>query len=216
MRAYPPLQCLTLDGHALSHEAQVRALCLAGSEWVQLRMKQATDAEVRVVAATVLPVCRAAGCRLIINDRVSVALDVGADGVHLGKRDMGWTEARSLLGPEKLLGGTVNSLKDAEWVVQSGVLNYVGVGPYRFTPTKENLAPVLSEEQWRAILKCLGSMPAYAIGGIEADDFPAIHRLGVRGCALATALYREGAVEMNCKRIAAAWRACSAGNTGVA
>lgn len=206
---YPALQCLTLDGHALSHVAQLRALCRAGAEWVQLRMKLATDREVGEVAAAVLPICREAGCRLIINDRVSVAIDVGADGVHLGKRDMSWAEARAVLGPEMILGGTVNSLEDADRAIQSGVLDYVGVGPFRFTQTKANLAPVLSDAQWRAILQRLGALPAYAIGGIEVEDFARIHRLGVRGCALASALYRDDAVERNFKEFTAAWRGCT-------
>ena len=209
---YPPLQCLTLDGHPLSHEAQVRALCDAGAEWVQLRMKLPTDCEVGEVAAAVLPVCREAGCRLIINDHVAVAMEVGADGVHLGKRDMCWKEARALLGPKKILGGTVNSLEDAEAAIQSGVLNYVGVGPFRFTQTKANLAPVLSEAQWRSIIQRLGDLPAYAIGGIEVEDLARIYGFGVRGCALASALYRDGAVEENLRRFKDAWSVCARRN----
>jgi len=205
MSTFPVVQCLTMDGLALPHEAQVRALCDAGAESVQLRMKSAGDEAVAAVASACLPVCRDAGCRLIINDRVHVALRVGADGVHLGKRDMPWEEAAALIDGRLSLGGTVNSVADAERAAASGVLDYVGVGPFRFTHTKQNLAAVLTPEDWRAILTTLGSIPAYAIGGIGVADVAAIRALGCAGIAVCSQLYRAGAIQENYDNFTDVW-----------
>ena len=194
---WPDIQCLTIDGIGLSHAAQVRGLCAAGVEWIQLRMKAATDAAVAEVATEVLPVCRASGARLIINDRVEVARAVGADGVHLGSLDTPWPEARAALGADFIIGGTVNSVADAERAVAAGALDYVGVGPFRFTPTKQKLAPVLSADQWRAILATLGDLPAYAIGGILSGDLPELRQRGLRGVAVSAGLYQADAISAN-------------------
>ncbi len=201
----PVLHCLTLDGIALSHEEQVRMLCAAGAQSIQLRMKQAGDEEVAAVAAACVPICRAAQCLLIVNDRVDVALQVGADGVHLGKLDMAWTEAAALAAGRLWIGGTVNSVEDAEAAVAAGVLDYVGVGPFRMTSTKQNLAAVLGAADWGAILKILSPMPAYAIGGITPADIPVLRARGLNGAAVCARLYQNGAIEHNYQQFMDAW-----------
>ena len=205
----PELQCLTLDDISLSHEEQVRALCAAGARSIQLRMKQAPDNEVADVVAACLPVCRAAHCTLIVNDRVNVALGTGADGVHLGRLDMAWTDVAARAAGRLRIGGTVNSVADAVDAVEAGVLDYVGVGPFRITPTKQNLAPVLTPEDWRAILEILGSIPAYAIGGILPADIPAIRARGLRGAAVCARLYQGGAIAQNYQLFMNAWHGCA-------
>ncbi len=212
---YPPIQCLTLDGISMSHAEQVHALCLAGARWIQLRMKDASDAEAESVAAACLSICREVGCRLIINDRVELALRVGVDGVHLGSLDMPWAQARSLAGDDFIIGGTVNSVADAEAAVESGVLDYVGVGPYRFTSTKKNLAPVLSREDWGAIISVLGDLPAYAIGGIDAESMPDIRSLGVTGVALSSGMYRYADISGNYRQLIHAWRISKPGKVEI-
>lgn len=202
----PKLQCLTLDGIALSHVAQVRELCRAGAEWIQLRMKDAADAEVEAVARECLALCRRADCRFVVNDHIEVALRVGADGVHLGKFDTPWAEAREMAGGGFLIGGTVNSLTDAEAAVAAGVLDYVGVGPFRYTGTKKNLAPVLTDTDWAGILNALDGLPSYAIGGICCDDFERIGALGVTGAAVCSLLYRDLDVSNTYQDLAAAWK----------
>ncbi len=202
---WPSVQCLTIDGIELSHEAQVLALCAAGAQWIQLRMKSATDDEVFEVATRCLPICRQAGVRLIMNDRIEVALRLGMDGVHLGKCDLPWAEARALAGADFLIGGTVNSVADAQRAIDCGALDYVGVGPFRFTRTKQNLAPVLTTAQWVEILQTLGAMPSYAIGGIVADDLADLRELGVRGVAIASGLFRGATVAENFQAHRRAW-----------
>ncbi len=205
----PVLHCLTLDGIALSHKEQVRALCAAGAESIQLRMKQADDAEVAAVVTACLPVCRAAQCRLIVNDRVDVALRTGAQGVHLGKLDMDWTAAAARAAGRLQIGGTVNSVADAKAAVAAGVLDYVGVGPFRMTPTKQNLAPVLMPTDWEAILAVLGRLPAYAIGGIGPGDLAGIRARGLRGAAVCARLYHNGAIAHNYQLLMDAWHGCT-------
>lgn len=191
---WPKLMCLTADRGAYSHVEQVQALCAAGVDWVQLRCKELSDEELESVAFECLVRCREVGATFIVNDRLELALRIGADGVHLGKQDMPWTVARRRAGIGFLIGGTVNSVADAEKAKACGALDYVGVGPFRFTETKKNLAPVLSGEDWVSILQILGEMPSYAIGGIEAADLP---KLRTRGAAVCAALYGGCGVSRN-------------------
>ena len=206
----PKIQCLTMDHSPLSHGEQIAALCAAGAEWIQLRMKTASDAEVTAVAEAALPLCRQHGCRLILNDRIEVALAIGADGVHLGKDDLSWTIARERAGDRLLIGGTVNSAADARAAVDCAALDYVGVGPFRFTQTKQKLAPVLSAEQWREILDILRPLPAYAIGGITAADIPSLAPLGLSGIAVSGALYQGGDVAANYQALLTAFASTDA------
>lgn len=203
--SWPALQCLTIDGIGRTHLEQVEALCAAGAEWIQLRMKHADDATVTTVAAQSRLICRAAGVRLILNDRIRIALEVGVDGVHLGRMDMDWAAARQLAGKNLIIGGTVNSVDDARRAVASQALDYVGVGPYRFTNTKQNLAPVLTAPQWRAILRELGDLPRYAIGGIRCEDLPQIQSLGCTGVAVSSALFAADTVARHYQRFCEAW-----------
>ncbi|CAA6680092.1 MULTISPECIES: thiamine phosphate synthase [unclassified Lentimonas] len=206
-----PIQCLTQDGIEMSHEAQVLALCAAGAQWIQLRFKEATDDAVAMVADACLPVCRARGVRLIVDDRIHVALSVGADGVHLGKLDMPWHEARALAGQDFIIGGTVNSVADALRASEPGLLDYVGVGPYRFTETKKNLAPILSGGEWQEILRTLGPIPSYAIGGICVEDLPELRERGVTGVAVCSGVYRHAEVTDNYRAFLDAWESEAVG-----
>lgn len=188
---WPKYMCLTIDGIERSHSDQVQALCSAGVDWVQLRAKELSDQELEPIAFECMIRCREIGSTFILNDRLELALRLGADGVHLGKLDTPWAEARERAGADFLIGGTVNSVADAEHAVAVGVLDYVGVGPFKFTHTKKNLAPVLTVSEWRTILDVLGDLPSYAIGGIEPADIKELMALGVTGAAICSVLYRK-------------------------
>lgn len=200
-----PLMCLTQDGLALSPVAQTHALLAAGATWIQLRMKDAEPATWLATAREVVAACRAASATCIINDSVEIALAADADGVHLGKLDGDWTAARARLGPRKILGGTVNDADAARRARASGVLDYVGIGPWRFTSTKKNLAPVLGPEGIRPLLPLLGDIPAWIIGGIRPEDLPAVRALGVRGVAVSSALFSSNDVPARHAVFLAAW-----------
>ena len=209
-RLIPPcafrLMCLTFEGAGMPHAEQVSRLCAAGARWIQLRMKGADKTswlrEARAAGAS----CRAGGAVFIVNDSVDVALESGADGVHLGSRDEEWASARKRLGPDQIIGGTVNNAADARRAVHSGCLDYVGVGPLRFTSTKAALAPVLGLGGIRALLAELGDLPAWAIGGIEASDLESLRHAGVHGAAVSSALFRNGQIQENLGSfLSAAW-----------
>jgi thiamine-phosphate pyrophosphorylase len=173
-------------GTPIGHVEQVEAASRAGIRWIQLRMKEATDAEVRATATEVKKICDARDCVLIINDRVEIAAAVDAHGVHLGKEDMTVREARRLLGENKLIGGTANTLEDIRKHYLEGA-DYIGLGPYRYTTTKKNLSPVLELEGYRRIMSGLEQeridIPVIAIGGIGVEDVAALVDAGLYGIA---------------------------------
>ena len=164
-----------------------------GRRWIQLRMKDATDDEVRPIAVEAQKLCRAYGAKFIIDDRVALVRELGADGVHLGKNDMPIREARQILGPDYIIGGTANTFEDAKAHYEASA-NYIGCGPFRFTTTKKKLAPVLGLDGYRQIIRKLRAaninIPVVAIGGITKDDIPAILQTGITGIALSGTVLR--------------------------
>ena len=199
------LQCITQDGIDISHAEQVKLLCEAGAKWIQLRMKGSSAEEVQAVANEVLPMCEDHEALLIVNDQLETAMEVGAGGAHLGKNDRDWKEARNLAGPEFIIGGTVNSLSDARAALASRSLDYVGVGPFRFTETKTNLAPVMEGKALDEILQFLGELPKVVIGGVTPDDLPAIAAMNAEGVAVSSGLFVDGAVAGNLKAYVEGW-----------
>lgn len=200
-----PIMCITQDHLPISHVEQAKRLCGAGAKWIQLRMKQADRAEWLSTAADVVAVCRAHDAICIINDSIKVAMASGADGVHLGRNDGSWCDARQQLGPRRILGGTINSTEDAHYAASADCLDYVGVGPWRFTANKKNLAPILGADGIRSLIRQLDGLPAWAIGGIEADDLAAVRAVGASGAAVSSILFRGGNIEKNYRALVAAW-----------
>lgn len=186
-------RCSYLDGIRLALEG--------GCKWVQLRMKDAPDEQVAQLGVQARELCERYGAKLILDDRVELVVQTGADGVHLGKNDMPIAQAREILGPGKIIGGTANTFEDivAHW--KSGA-DYIGCGPFRFTTTKKNLSPILGLEGYRDIvarMKDAGiTLPLVAIGGITAEDIPAILETGVDGIAVSGTVLRaeDPAAEM--------------------
>ncbi len=164
-----------------------------GCKWVQLRMKDATDAEVLPIAVEAQKLCREAGATFIIDDRVELVKQIGADGVHLGLGDMPIAEARKILGEKFIIGGTANTFENVKAHYQASA-NYVGCGPFRFTTTKKKLSPVLGLEGYRNIVSKMKEqgidIPIVAIGGITAEDILQIMQTGVTGIALSGTVLR--------------------------
>ena len=130
---------------------------------------------------------------------MDIALQVDADGVHLGKNDMPPAEARVKMGEKYIIGGTANTFDDIRGLVMSGV-DYIGLGPYRFTTTKERLSPVLGDEGYRAIMEqCRDKgyrTPVVSIGGITFDDIVPVMDCGVSGIAVSGGILNaDGAVK---------------------
>lgn len=185
------LQYITQDTESKSHSRLAEEACAAGIDWVQLRLKNKPQNEWKEIALATLAICNAYKAKLIINDNVSLAKEIGAHGVHLGKQDMSTTEARKILGSNFIIGGTANTFEDIKMHARAGV-DYVGLGPFRFTATKDKLSPILSIEGYKSVIeKCRIeniSTPLIAIGGIVADDVPAIMETGIYGVAVASAI----------------------------
>ncbi len=164
-----------------------------GCRWIQLRMKDADENEIEKTALRLIPECRRRGAIFIIDDHVELALRIGADGVHLGKNDMPIADARKLTGPDFIIGGTANTFEDIQRIVSEGA-DYIGCGPFRFTTTKKNLAPMLGTEGYKNILSQMKeagfSIPLVAIGGITCDDIPCLLSTGVSGIALSGSILR--------------------------
>jgi thiamine-phosphate pyrophosphorylase len=206
---FPPVMALTQDGLALSHADQARALAAGGARWVQLRMKGAAPDIWLATAREVVDICHEAGALCTINDSVDIALASGADGVHLGSLDEGWTAARRRLGPDHILGGTVNHALDANRAAAARVLDYVGVGPLRFTATKQKLAPVLGATGIAALLPLLDGVPAWAIGGVLPADLSALRVAGLSGVAISAPLFASPDVAGNHAAFVDAWHSAS-------
>lgn len=169
------------------HVDNIRMACEAGCKWIQLRIKDADIPTITAMAAYAKTVCDAHGATLIINDHPDIAALVGASGTHVGKEDMTVAQARRILGADSIIGGTANTLDDILRHVDDGA-DYVGVGPYRYTTTKQNLSPILGLEGIRTIMQQLQArdidLPVIAIGGILAADIPDLFTTGIKGIAI--------------------------------
>jgi thiamine-phosphate pyrophosphorylase len=189
------LYFLTMDEGPIGHLQQVEAACQSGIRWVQLRMKLADDSEVRKMARAAKKICDAWDCALIINDRVEIAAEVKAHGVHLGKLDMPVGEARRLLGDNYIIGGTANTVEDIREHYRQGA-DYIGLGPYRYTTTKKNLSPILGLEGYQRIMRQLRQeeidFPIVAIGGIGMKDAVPLLEAGLHGIAFSGLLVHAG------------------------
>ena len=178
--------------HYITTSAQTAELaCRGGVRWVQLRVKNLPATEWRQRALDVQAVCRHHGATFILNDNPALALEIGADGVHLGKQDMPPAEARALLGPSFIIGGTANTFADIEELVAAGV-EYIGLGPFRFTTTKEKLSPILGLSGYAEIMEqCQAAgitIPIIGIGGITDNDVDLLMSTLLYGLAVSSAI----------------------------
>jgi thiamine-phosphate pyrophosphorylase len=178
--------------HYLTATAQAAELaCQGGVRWVQLRAKNLPAAEWQQRALATQAVCQHYGATLLINDNPALALAIGADGVHLGQQDMPPAEARALLGPGFIIGGTANTFAHIEALVGAGV-DYIGLGPFRFTITKEKLSPLLGLAGYAQVLaQCRAAgftVPIIGIGGVGLADVAALQAAGLHGVAVAGAI----------------------------
>ncbi|MBR8729487.1 thiamine phosphate synthase [Porphyromonas levii] len=160
-----------------------------GCRWIQLRMKGATREQILKEGRPLRELCDEYQATMILDDHVELVNELGADGVHLGQKDMPIADARALLGEKYIIGGTANTLAEIRRHYEHGA-NYVGCGPFRFTTTKEQLAPTLGLEGYRMLLKEMKEegmeLPLVAIGGITREDIRPLIELGVSGIALSS------------------------------
>ncbi len=188
------LQFITHFSEQYSYIDSARLALEGGCRWIQLRMKDADEALLEETAIIVQKMCKNYGATFIIDDNVLLAKKIKADGVHLGKNDMPVAEARKILGEDFIIGGTVNSFEDIEKVLSNAIPDYFGCGPFRFTTTKQKLAPILGLEGYKNIITQMKenniNIPLVAIGGIGKEDIAQIMDCGVGGVALSGSVLR--------------------------
>ncbi|MDW7694250.1 thiamine phosphate synthase [Flammeovirgaceae bacterium SG7u.111] len=186
------------------HLGNIKRMLGAGANWIQLRLKDVPKAEVLATAIAAKKLCKNAGATLIVNDFPEVAKKADADGVHLGKSDMSPAEARKILGKNKIIGGTANTIEDCERLLEQQV-DYMGVGPFRFTTTKKNLSPILGIEGYQQLMAQVlanpKAVPVIAIGGLLLDDMLGLKECGVHGVAISGMLTNSEKPEEEISRI---------------
>lgn len=186
------LQFITHFTERYSYVDSARIALEGGCRWIQLRMKDAEEAVMAETAIAVQRMCREYGATFIIDDNVTLAKRIGADGVHLGKHDMPISVARDILGERHIIGGTVNTFEDVLHHLNGATPDYFGCGPFRETSTKRNLSPTLGLYGYKDIIRQMRShgidIPIVAIGGIRREDIPALMECGVDGIALSSSI----------------------------
>lgn len=185
------LQFITHPSPRYSIVEEVKMVLEGGCRWIQLRMKDASDEEVKAVALEITPLCKEVDAILVIDDRVELVKELEVTGVHLGKNDMPLAEARALLEGGPIIGATANAAGDI-FALKGIDVDYVGLGPFRHTTTKEKLSPILGLDGYRKIVKEVREvgveLPIVAIGGITLDDIDDIMATGVNGVAISGAI----------------------------
>jgi len=181
------LQFISNQTKDVTHLDSIKIALDAGCRWIQLRVKDQPFAGVLKTAAEAKNLCNTYGAKLIINDYPLIAKEIDAYGLHLGLNDMPITSSRKIVGKEMIIGGTANTLENILDHIKQGA-DYVGLGPFRFTSTKQNLSPILGLDGYKNLTESLKnlkhSIPLIAIGGIMQDDIPEILETGIYGVAI--------------------------------
>ncbi|HIW97343.1 MAG TPA: thiamine phosphate synthase [Candidatus Tidjanibacter gallistercoris] len=198
------VQFITHQTDTITYLDSVRIALEGGCRWIQLRMKDLPDAQVEETALRAQALCRSYGAVFIIDDRVELVGRLHADGVHLGRTDMPVREARRLLGPGFRIGGTANTFDDIRMHCEGGA-DYIGCGPFRYTTTKQKLAPILGLEGYRALTARMREegigLPVVGIGGVTAEDMSALAGAGLDGVALSGSILRAADPVQEMRRV---------------
>jgi len=168
-----------------------RQALAAGAPVIQLRVKGLTDRAVYDLGVRIMAECAQAGATCIVNDRVDIALAIGAHGTHLGADDLSVAAVRRVAGPAHIIGGTTREPVRAAELVAEGA-DYLGVGPAFLTSTKDGLPEPLGPAGIGAVARAV-AVPVIAIGGITVQQVPALRAEGAYGVAVVGAV--SGAVD---------------------
>jgi len=184
---YSKVQYISQGNTATEQLNNIQSVLDKGFDWIQLRFKNQPEEEIVRVAEKVKLLCDNYKATFIVNDHVDIAATVDASGVHLGLTDTSVADARAVLGFHKIIGGTANTITDVLQRIDESC-DYIGLGPFRFTSTKEKLSPVLGLEGYQSIIDTLKekgkTIPVYAIGGIKQDDIQSLMDIGLQGIAV--------------------------------
>jgi thiamine-phosphate pyrophosphorylase len=187
----PKLYYISQGNSPKEHLENIQKACTSGIELVQLRLKNVSDKKMLKLALEAREITSHFQTRLIINDHYKIAKEVKADGVHLGQTDVCPTLARKQLYTWQMIGGTANTLQDCETLMDKEV-DYISLGPFRLTTTKNNLSPVLGLNGYTAITETLKTeIPIFGVGGITIADVTALLERGISGLAVSGEITRN-------------------------
>jgi thiamine-phosphate pyrophosphorylase len=187
----PKLHYISQGSFPKEHLENIQKACTSGAELVQLVLKDVSEKKFLKLANEAREITSHFQTRLIINDHYKIAKAVKADGVHLGKTDSCPTVVRASLYTWQLIGGTANTLKDCESLIDKEV-DYIYLGPFRETATKENITPVLGLKGYTAITDVLKTgTPIIGFGGITTEDITNILKTDISGVAVSEEISRN-------------------------
>lgn len=176
-----PITNTPLSG--LSHSEQVRRMIDGSATLIQLREKEASPSAFCEDAEKAIKIARSRGTRIIVNDRVDIAVALKADGVHLGQDDLPAEKAREILGGKAIIGFSTHSLQQAIEALTFPV-DYIAIGPIFSTSSKDDPDPIVGLETLRAVRSAIGRFPLVAIGGINAANLQDVLKSGADSAAI--------------------------------
>jgi len=186
------LHYLTQDLPNRSHIEQTEIACKQGANWIQYRCFSKNDVELIDELHQVASICDDWGATLILTDHYHLLDKIDAQGVHLENMKADFKEIREIISDEKTLGASANSIFDIQRIVDSGVVDYIGCGPFGLTNTKPNDYPVLGIEGYETIVQEMNKrgidIPVLAVGGVIIDDVENLLKTGIYGIAVSAAI----------------------------
>ncbi len=183
-----PITDVRLSG--ISHAGQVEKLIDGGAEFIQLREKYLAPKAFYADAENALKIAREKNVKIIVNDRVDIALALRAGGVHLGQDDLPPENAREILGENAVIGFSTHNIEQAIEAIKLPV-DYIAVGPVFATSTKENPDEVIGLEGVKTVREMIGSFPLVAIGGINFENFRSVLDSGADSVAIISGIVSE-------------------------
>lgn len=175
---------------------QVEAALRGGATCIQLREKELDREAFLAEAKEIKVLCARYHVPFIINDNVELALEVDADGVHVGQEDMDARDVRSLIGNDKILGVTAKTVEQALCAQQAGA-DYLGSGAVFGSATKTNAKP-MSRELLQTICQSV-TIPVVAIGGIHKGNITTLAGTGIQGAAVVSGIFAAADIEAECR-----------------
>ena len=185
--------------HDKSHLEVAEDALTGGATVIQFRDKEMKDSEAIVVCREIYKLTKKKGVSFIVNDRVEVAKAVDADGVHLGQEDMSFSSARKILGKEKIIGISVETVEQALKAVEGGA-DYLGVGPIYPTATKPDAGKALGIARLKEIRESV-NIPIVAIGGINENNLEEVLKAGADGVAVISAVVSAPDITEACRKL---------------
>lgn len=183
---------LTQDLPDRSHVEQTRIACEAGANWIQYRCLSKADQELIAEIHQIAAICDDWGVTLILTNHFHLLDRVDAQGVHMEDMKADFKAIRNQIGEDKTLGGSANTFEDVCRMDQSGLVDYIGLGPFSVTLTKPDNYPLLGIDGYKSILQKMDDfaigIPILAVGGVAVDDVEPLLHAGVHGLAVSAAI----------------------------